>query len=165
MTVGQVKDLVLSFLGQFEANSWHPSLGKAVAGLDAAKAKWTPEPGQHSIWEHVNHVIAWDLELASRLAGNPPRQQLYERVEAGWPGPTGSGSDADWADTIARLAEAHGRLVQAAQSRDDEGLTHLNGNGKTSVAARLVGCVDHETYHLAQVILLRRMQGAWTPEW
>lgn len=164
--VGAVKDLVLAVLGQYDTNSWHPSLGNAVKGLSAGQAKWRPASDQHCIWEHINHIIAWDEELASRLAGNPPRKELYEKVEPGWPGPAGEGRDPDWQETVARLARAHAGLVEAATGGDDdEALTRTNGNAKASAATRLIGCAGHESYHLSQVVLLRRMQGAWNPEW
>ncbi len=162
--MGAVKDLVLAVLGQFDTNSWHPSPGDATKGLTADQAKWRPAPDQHCIWEHVNHIIVWDEELASRLAGNPPRQELYEKLEPGWPGPVGGGLEADWILTVDRLARAHAGLLEAASGIDDEALTRVNGKSKTSAAIRLIGCLGHESYHISQVVLLRRLQGAWIPE-
>ncbi len=158
--VTAVKGLTLAILGWDKIHPWHPSLEDALRALTAEEAKWHP-PGQHCAWEHANHIIAWDEELASRLAGNPPRMELYQTEEAGWPGPAGKGFDADWQATVGRLGDAHDRLVAVASGLTEDELGRVDNGGKTSAAMRLAGCAEHESYHVSQIVLLRKMMGRW----
>jgi hypothetical protein len=150
--------MVLTTLGQFDSNAWYPPLRQAVEGLTADLAKWRPAPSEHCIWDHVSHITTWTEELASRLAGNPRRRELYESDETSWPGPEGQGLDADWRKSVIRLAEAHTRLVAAAEALDDEAVAR---GGPGSPADKIIGCVAHEAYHGSQIVLLRRLRGVW----
>lgn len=48
-------------------------------------------------------------------------------------------------------------------ARDPENLERVILGGKYSVGARLVWCTGHNAYHLGQVVMLRRILGAWPP--
>lgn len=160
------KEAVLAALNTFYESGWHAPLSRAVEGLTAEQAKWRPAPGEHCVWEHVNHVAVWAEEYASRLAGGPRRAELSETVEAGWPGPEGRGRDDDWRRAVARLKEAHARLVAIVSAMEEAALARRRAEGKPLLASEIIESATHYSYHGSQIVLLRRLQGTWKPdEW
>ncbi|HEX9005142.1 MAG TPA: DinB family protein, partial [Blastocatellia bacterium] len=55
----------------YQGEAWHgPSLRELLDGVTAEQAAAKPIPNAHSIWELVNHIIAWEQIVKARLEGN-----------------------------------------------------------------------------------------------
>ena len=133
-------------------NAWHgPSLQEALAGLTAEQAAARPIPNAHSIWEIVAHVTGWENVFLERLKGNP----LREPEEGDFP-ETGEASEESWAQTLERLNETHGRLLDMIASLSDESLGEMVGGKDYSVRYLLRGVIRHHVYHAGQIALLRK---------
>lgn len=173
-----IRDYLLTEVrGGLDHADWHTPLADALKGLSAAQALWRPAPGLYNIWELVNHVTVWKVEAARWLRGLPRREELFKSEAAGWPpapaeasvdtspeADTGGAGDAEWQQTLAALRAAQEDLTAALEMADTTPVPpdtpHLLPRGLGFAA----GTPSHDSYHGAQIILLRKLQGSWPPE-
>jgi uncharacterized damage-inducible protein DinB len=107
----------------------------------------------HSIAEVVAHMLCWQKnDIATIETGVEPKVTPEEN----WP----AVSKEDWP----RLKDEF--LASLEKSREmarTENLDRLILGGKFSVRLRMVWFTGHNAYHLGQVVLMRRILGAWPP--
>jgi hypothetical protein len=140
----------------------HADLFSAVDGLDPALRGRRPPGLPHSIWELVEHIrIAlhdvWDFTI------NPSYKYVLEFPAGYWPPTPEPPSDAAWNEslaTIRRELDAFKAFVLDPSTDLSAKIPH--GEGQTYVREALI-VVDHNSYHIAQIVLTRRLLGVWNP--
>lgn len=65
---------------------------------------------------------------------------------------------------LARLEEAHRRLERALGALTGAGLERFIPGEPRTYRQMVAGLVEHDAYQAGQIVLLRRLQGAWPPE-
>lgn len=140
-----------SFAGQ----AWHgPSVREAVAGVNAAQAARKPLPNAHSIWELLLHIGFWTEAVRRRLAGEvvpsePPTEENFPTV-------TDASEDA-WMQAKHKVQAAHAALTKELQKCTDSRLGEMVPGTERTFYTELLGLAQHNTYHAAQIILLKKM--------
>jgi hypothetical protein len=142
-----------------KGRSAHADFEKAVAGLPVklrgARVKGLP----YTIWRLLEHmrIAQWDILEFSR---NP------KHVSPDWP-------SGYWPQAEAPATAAAWNKSIAAFRKDLAGMQALVKNPKTDLFAAIPGgtgqtvlreamlLADHNAYHLGEVIVLRRLLGAW----
>ncbi len=140
--------------------------GDAHADFDAAFKDFPvnlrgkrPQGAEHSGWELLEHlrIAQWDI---LEFSGNP--QHTSPEFPSGyWPHTPAPPDDAAWEKSI----RAYGKDLKALCDLVSDESTDLfakipHGDGQTLLREALVAA-DHNAYHLGQVVLLRRLLGAW----
>lgn len=139
---------------------WSPPMNKAFTGLTAAQAASSPGPGQHTIWQLVNHVAFWKGLVARRMNGLPLSGERI--VNDSTFGPSGDPADSHaWAAALREYLEAHQALRAALAEREDGDLDRPLPGERTPLGEVISGLIAHDTYHLGQVLLIRKLQGSW----
>ena len=136
-----------------EWSSFTPA-SRALDGLTPEQAVIRLEGWPYSIAEVVAHMLFWQKhDLATIETGAEPEAS----DEASWPPITKD----DWS----RLKDEFLASLEKSRelTRDPENLERLILNGKFSVGLRMVWFTGHNVYHLGQVVLMRRIIGAWPP--
>jgi uncharacterized damage-inducible protein DinB len=140
--------------GLIEAWSSFTPASRTLDGLTPEQAVTKLGDWPHSIAEIVAHMLFWQRhDFATIETGSEPEVA----TGADWPSVTKD----DWP----RLKDEF--LASLEQSRE---MTHNSKNldrpilgGKYSVGLRMVWFTGHNAYHLGQVVMLRRILGAWPP--
>jgi uncharacterized damage-inducible protein DinB len=136
-----------------EGNAWHgPSFQELLANVSAKRAAARPKVGNHSIWEVVHHVIAWQQVVVRRLAGETIRELSPEE---NWP-PVPEPTDAAWSRTKADLESSYSTLRQAIARVPEERLNEPVSGKDYSVYVMLHGVIQHGLYHAGKIALLRK---------
>ncbi len=147
----------------FDTNGWFIAVRNAIEGLTGEQAAWKPEGTDNSIWECIAHLTYYNDAYLQRFKGidyeytKAGNDETFEMPDA----PT----DADWQAEVDRfdavMTEWRGLLIAA----DDEKLTSLVPNKDGAKWAELISLINtHNAYHGGQILLLRKLQGAWNPE-
>jgi uncharacterized damage-inducible protein DinB len=135
-----------------EWSSFTPA-SRALDGLTPEQAVTKLENWPHSIAETVAHMLCWQKnDLATIETGVEPPVTPEEN----WP----AVAKDDWP----RLKDEF--LASLEKSREmarTENLDRLILGGRISVGLRMVWFTGHNAYHLGQVVLMRRIIGAWPP--
>jgi uncharacterized damage-inducible protein DinB len=138
-----------------------------VEDLSAELAGRCPELCPHSVYQLVWHMNYWmDYDLR-RVRGEKPPYPSH--AAEGWPASAAPSSDAEWKNATARFADLIGTHVAMANLGANElsrhvPATHPSHETRTStVLAILWQTAAHNSYHVGQIVLVRRALGAWPP--
>jgi uncharacterized damage-inducible protein DinB len=144
----------------YQGEAWHgPSLRELLDGVTAAQAAARPIANAHSIWELVNHIIAWEQIVRRRLEG----EALTEIPnEMNFP-PISDASEDAWQATLRALETSNqalrdsikqiGQIGQVGDAKLEE---IVPGTSYTNYFM-LHGAIQHDLYHAGQIALLKKM--------
>jgi uncharacterized damage-inducible protein DinB len=139
----------------------HATLDSAIKDLPADLRGRAPDNFPHTIWQLLDHIRRTQFDLLSFCRDahytDPKWPDDY------WPSSASPASDADWNATIAAIhrdAEAFAAFTMEADRDLTAKIPH--GTGQTYLRTILVS-VDHTSYHVGQIIAVRRLLGAWQP--
>lgn len=140
-----------------QGGSAHAGFEKAVAGLPAnlrgAKAHNLP----YTIWQLVEHIriAQWDmLEFSKDGSHKSPKWP-----DDYWPKETAPADDAAWEKSIKQIENELDEFVKLIKHADLYApIPH--GSGQT-ILREALQVADHTAYHIAEIIIIRRLLGAW----
>jgi uncharacterized damage-inducible protein DinB len=137
----------------------HVSFEKAVANLPEELRGKKPRGAPYTPWQQLEHmrIAQWDILEYIRN----PRHVSPKWPEGYWPGEARPARNA-WAKSVkAFQADRQALLDLAADPATDllARVPHVP-QGPT-ILHELLLVADHTAYHLGQLIVLRRLLGAW----
>ena len=137
----------------------HASFDTAVDGLPADERGLRPEGAAHSPWEILEHlrIAQWDILEFSR----DPAHVSPEWPVGYWP----EGPEPPDPEAWDRTAEAFRKDLAAVQELVADPASDLftpfpHGQGQTLLREALL-VADHNAYHLGEMVVVRRLLGAW----
>jgi hypothetical protein len=137
----------------------HVSFEQAVADfpprLRGARAKGVP----WTAWQILEHIriCQWDILDFSR---NPNYKEMRFPDDY-WPRTPAPPSRAAWAASVRRfLADRRAMERLVLNPKTDLFARIPHGSGQ-NVLREILVVADHNAYHIGQLVLLRRMLGAW----
>ena len=144
------------------ALAWHDAhvdLDRAVEGL-SAKARGQRPPGMpHSPWEIVEHLRLAQFDIFD-FCVNPLYAQL-KWPDDYWPRSPAPPSDRAWQASLrAFRRDVKSLQAVAANPRIDLFAAIPHGSGQTYLRELLL-VIDHNAYHVGELVAVRRMIGAW----
>ena len=136
-----------------EGQAWHgPSLRDLLEGVTAEQAAAKPIPNAHSVWELVNHIIAWEQIARKRLEG---AEEIAIPDDVNFP-PVTDASEAAWQATMQSLEASHRGLRDGIKKIDDVRLEEITPGTSYSNYVLLHGVIQHDLYHAGQIALLKK---------
>ncbi|MGE0128092.1 MAG: DinB family protein [Blastocatellales bacterium] len=136
-----------------EGQAWHgPSLRELLEGVTVEQAAAKPIPNAHSIWELVNHIVAWEQIAKRRLEG----EALTEIPDDTNFPPVADASDAAWQATLQSLGASNRSLRESIKKIDDSKLEENVPETSYSNYIMLHGVIQHDLYHAGQIALLKK---------
>ncbi len=141
-----------------EANA-HATFDDAVKDMPADLRGKTPNGAEHSPWQLLEHlrIAQWDILEFSRDA----KHTSPEWPSGYWPASPEPPDDKAWDNSI----RAFRKDLQAMCDLVADPATDLygkipHGDGQTILREALL-VADHNAYHIGQLVLVRRLLGAW----
>ena len=137
----------------------HIGFDKAVAGLPPRLRGAKPKGAPHSAWELVEHLRIAQSDILE-FSRNP--KHVSPAWPAGyWPKSPAPPSAAAWDQSIRNFrADLKAMAKLVADPKTDPFAPIPHGDGQTILREALL-VADHNSHHIGQLILLRRMLGAW----
>ena len=111
----------------------------------------------HTAWQLLEHlrIAQWDILEFSRN----PKHVSPGFPEGYWPQSPEPPDAKAWDKSIAAIHADRKRLVTAIKKSDL--LAPIPHANKQSLASKTILVIDHNAYHLGQLILLRRLLEVW----
>lgn len=141
-------------------NDWFASMDQALNGITPAEAAWTSSGTSNSIWQIVNHLIFWNEDVIHRINGteNPHKPEDNEET---FGNPGDPEDEIGWAKTVHRFNEVMNDFKTVIADLDDEKLKAPYATNRYSTERLVSSIMMHDSYHLGQIVLLRKLQSSW----
>lgn len=135
----------------------HVGLKDALADLSVEQVSQKPDHLPYSIWQLAEHIriAQWDM-LAFSKDGN---HQSPKWPDDYWPKEVAPENMEAWNKTIASIEKDLLEFFELIET-EDLYLEIPHGQGQTLLREALQ-IADHNAYHIAEIIVIRRLIGAW----
>jgi len=152
-----LREQVLELL---RGGSAHLDFNKAVAGLPAKLRGAKPAGQPHTPWRLVEHmrIAQWDILEFCR----DPKHVSPKWPDGYWPPDPAPPDGQAWTRTL-RSFRADLKAMQklVADPAADLLAPIPGGQGQTLLREAML-VADHNAYHLGQLVIIRRLLGAWS---
>jgi len=137
----------------------HVTLEDAVKDFPPKLRGIKPAGAPHSAWQLLEHmrIAQWDILEFSRN----PKHVSPKWPEGYWPETDKPPSDAAWKKSISAIKKdlaAMQKLIENPKTDLYANIPH--GTGQNILREALL-MADHNAYHIGQLLLVRRLVGAW----
>ena len=137
----------------------HAGFDAAVSGIPAGLRGKKPKGAPYTAWQLLEHLrlAQWDILEFSR----DPKHVSPKWPEGYWPKTEAPPSAAAWDKSVRRFrADLKAMEKLVADPKSDLFAPFAHGDGQTLLREALL-VADHNAYHIGQLVLLRRVLGAW----
>lgn len=137
----------------------HVQFMDAIEGFPEAKRGAYVEGLPHTGWQLLEHmrIAQWDILEFSR----DPKHVSPGFPEGYWPKTPGPADGAAWARSIEAFQHDLQEMINLVKNPKTDLFAKIrHGEGQTILREVLV-VADHNSYHLGQLVDLRRALGAW----
>jgi uncharacterized damage-inducible protein DinB len=150
-----LRALLSSLLGWEDA---HVSFDAVVEGIPEDSRGAHPEGAKHSPWQLLEHLRICQHDILD-FCRNP--KYVERKFEDYWPRTAAPPAATAWNESVAAFRRDRDALKDlAADPAVDLFDAIPHGSGQTYIR-ELVLVADHNAYHLGQLVLVRRLLGAW----
>ncbi|WP_394138894.1 DinB family protein [Cytobacillus oceanisediminis] len=140
-------------------DSWIQPLSTALKGLSLEDALWKQNEGSHSIGEIAKHLHFYNERWLKRFREkevSPPVENPITFSAEGF-------TEMKWQELVQQLdeglAEWQQEIEAATESKLHEQIPHFPVDALWWGA--LSNLCTHNTYHIGQIIYIRKAQGSW----
>lgn len=140
--------------------------GNAHATFDTAVKNFPPElrgkkpkGAEYSAWQLLEHlrIAQWDILEFSR----DPKHQSPEWPSGYWPAKPAPPDDKAWDKSVRAFRRDLKELCDMVADEAADLFARIpHGDGQTMLREALLAA-DHNAYHIGQLVLVRRLLGAW----
>ncbi len=139
----------------------HASFERAVRHLDPLLRGQQPPGAPYSPWQLVEHLRITQADILDFCVNSEYQEPTWPYDY--WPPTREPPTDDAWNESIARFLRDRAELVRIAEDRTIDLLAPIpHGDGQTYLREILLAS-DHNSYHVGELVLVRRLLGAWPP--
>jgi uncharacterized damage-inducible protein DinB len=138
----------------------HLTLDEVIKNFPSKLRGLKPKGAPHSAWQLLEHIriAVWDILEFSR----DPNHVSPSWPDGYWPKTEEPPNDAAWDKSIAAINKDMEAMQKLVESEDTDLYAKIpHGTGQNILREALL-VADHNAYHIGQILLLRRLLGAWT---
>ena len=137
----------------------HASLDHAISGLAPELRGKRPDNFPHSAWELLQHIRLTQHDLLEFCTNENYHEPKWP--DDYWPKSPAPRDEAEWNDCVAAI-QREGKALADFTINDSRDLTTRipHGTGQTYLRTVIVA-VDHTSYHVGQIVAVRRLLDAW----
>ncbi len=140
--------------------SAHIKISKALAGLLPGNRNKRPENFPYSVWELLEHIRISQNDILKYMVD--PKWKSPKWPDEYWPKNKNSAvNDKNWNDAIDFFNSDLDELLKIAQDPEIDLLSELPHAEGVSYLRELLLAADHKSYHLGQIVLVRKLLDNW----
>lgn len=137
----------------------HAGFDAAVAGLPPNLRGRTPPGLPYSPWQLLEHIRITQADILEFCQAKSYREKEWPKEY--WPDSTQPPSEKVWDESIAAVRRDRKALADMTVDPNIDLMAQVpNGTGQTYLREVLV-VADHTAYHVGELIVVRRLLGAW----
>ena len=158
-TASRDKALREHLLNLLNGGHAHADFDTAIKNLPPALRGKRPKGAEHSPWEILEHlrIAQWDILEFSRN----PQHQSPDWPGGYWPASAAPPNEKAWDKSVRSFRHDLKAMCDLVADPSTDLFAKLpHGDGQTILREALLAA-DHNAYHLGEMVLLRRLLGAW----
>lgn len=137
----------------------HADFEKAIEGLPVDLRGKTPKGAEHSPWELVEHLHIAQADILD-FSRNPEYKEM-KWPDAYWPKSSAPPDDKAWDKSVKAFRHDLKEFCDLISDKSTDLHAKIpHGDGQTILREALL-IADHNAYHVGQIVLVRRLLGAW----
>ena len=153
-------ELVKQLVALLDGGQAHATFEDAVKGFPAKLRGVVPDGLPYSAWQILEHIRIAQLDILHFSAPPTGGYHGMKWPDAYWPKEAAPAS-GDWERSVAAvLADREKFKALLTKPNADLYKPFLWGNGQNLLREALL-VADHSAYHVGELIVLRRLLGAW----
>jgi hypothetical protein len=138
----------------------------AYAPMDDILRDWPPPlqgvkpPGlPYSAWQLLEHlrIAQWDILEFSR----DPKHVSPSFPDGYWPRTAAPPNESAWEKSVAQIRDDLRQMCDLVGDPSVDLLAPIPHAGKATILREAMLIAKHNSYHLGQLVLVRRLLGAW----
>ena len=137
----------------------HADFDAAVKDMPSALRGKRPKGAAHSPWEFLEHlrIAQWDiLEFARN-----PKHKSPDFPNGYWPASPEPPNEKAWDKSAAKFRADRQELCDLVADESTDLFAKIRHADGQTVLRQALLAADHNSYHVGELILLRRILGAW----
>ncbi|HET7361908.1 MAG TPA: DinB family protein [Salinimicrobium sp.] len=139
-----------------DLNDGSPWLGvninETLEEISAEQASKRIAEGRNTIWEIVNHMAAWRLNVLERIQGKTIANPSHNYIL-----PVENTSEAAWEDAKNQLKATEQEWLDFLENFDEDKFSEIYSTNKMTYYEHIHGILQHDAYHLGQIVLLSKL--------
>lgn len=137
----------------------HATFEQAVKDLPAQLQGQVPEGMPYSIWQLAEHIRITQLDILE--FSRDPDYESPKWPDGYWPAEHAPKNAAAWEESIAQIARDRQAFIDLLEAPEADLFTPFpHGSGQNLLREAML-IADHTSYHTGEIIVLRRLMGAW----
>ena len=138
----------------------HVGFDKAVRRIPPARRGVRPRGFEHSVWELLEHMrIAQDDILD--FCVNPHYEHTMKWPDGYWPKDRSPADARAWKHSIASYTRSRDEVKRLAREVKDLNARVPTGKASQTYLRAILLVIDHNAYHVGQIVAVRRALGIW----
>jgi hypothetical protein len=139
----------------------HVGFDKAVQGIPADRRGSRISGFEHSPWQLLEHIRLAQKDLLE-FCVNPKYVHALKWPDDYWPKNAAPPSAAAWDQSIADAKADREKLKDLVQNAETDLFAVVpTGKGKQTYLRAILLVVDHNAYHVGQLVAVRQALGVW----
>lgn len=137
----------------------HATFDDAVKNFPPELRGKTPKGAEHSAWQLLEHlrIAQWDILEFSR----DPKHKSPDWPSGYWPAKAAPPDEKAWDKNVRAFRRDLKALCDMVADESIDLFARIpRGDGQTVLREALLAA-DHNAYHVGQLVLVRRLLGAW----
>lgn len=152
-------DLRQHVLTLLKGGNAHATFDDAVKNFPPELRGKKPKGAEHSAWQLLEHlrIAQWDILEFSR----DPKHQSPDWPSGYWPAKPAPPDEKAWDKSVRAFRRDLKELSEMVADESIDLFARIpHGDGQTVLREALLAA-DHNAYHIGQLVLVRRLLGAW----
>ncbi len=151
--MNEINRIVKLFTDMHHGDCWvGVNFKTALQGLNAETAGKVNIENSNSIWMLIGHVIYWRTAVVNRLNGtlDAPTFHDFALPEAF--------TDENWKQLLKDFESTYHLLTNAIKHFNEKKLYDPSPVKEQTYYDLMMGCLQHDAYHLGQLMLLKKIK-------
>ncbi|TDX02371.1 DinB family protein [Dinghuibacter silviterrae] len=153
------EELIKTLARNLRTSHAHITLDRALRGLPEDLRGKVPPGFPYSVWQLVEHIriAQWDMVMFAI----DPSHESPDWPEGYWPSESIPVSGEVWKESLRKIDADREAFIHFLERPGTDLFTPLaHGEGQTLLQEALQ-IIDHNSYHVAEIVTVRRALGAW----
>ena len=151
--------IVLELISLINKGNAHASFEDAVNGVSLDLVTKAPNGLPYSIWQLAEHIRITQWDIVEFCLG--PDHQSPVWPDEYWPAAADQVTQEQWDASLAQIRKDRERFFDILKNQEMDLYAPFDYGDGQSIFREALLIADHNSYHLGEIIVLRRLLNDW----